>query len=274
MQQIIFKDSDFRRLTTLVYESSGIALTESKRDLVLNRLTKVVRARGFSTFSEYLNYVGGNKEVELPKLLNEITTNLTYFFRESHHFEFLSEIALPSFAKQKNGRVYKMYSAGCSTGEELISAAITFEKFKNRNPNFEYEIVGTDLDQSVIKFASRGVYSEQSMAGLTLEDKKIAFNKGTGPNVGFCKLKPDIAKRIRVFQKNIMEPFGDGTVFDVIFCRNVLIYFDRRSQVNALSNFSNCIQSDGYLLLGHSESMVGHQHHFKLESRTIYRPVV
>jgi len=198
---------------------------------------------------------------------------LTYFFREVHHFEYISKIILPQYHAANPHGCFKVYSAGCSSGEEVLSCAITLERFKKSYPGFKYEIVGADIDQKMVDFATRGIYSESSLLHVSDEDKRLIFDKGTEDNKGFFKVKRSIRANLNFFRQSILERVSEGDTFEVIFCRNVLIYFDEVSQVSALRVFSTQISKNGTLFLGHSESMVGKQSHFSLTTKTMYKAI-
>jgi chemotaxis protein methyltransferase CheR len=270
VSKVLLTDEEFKKMVDVVYKSSGIYLSDAKKELVVSRVLKRLYFLQINDFKEYISYLDANLEKELSHLISAITTNLTYFFREEHHFEYIFKNILPVFHKENPYVVFRVYSAGCSSGEEVLSCAVLFERFKLLNPAFRYEVLGVDIDQKMIDFASFGVYSSASLEHMEDRDKRLIFDKGTGSNTGFFKVKNPVLKNIIYMRESILEKAVSGSVFDLIFCRNVLIYFDDESQVRALRVFYSQISKNGHLFLGHSESMVGKQNFFSLVAQTIY----
>lgn len=271
MEKALLTDSEFEKIVQIIRDASGIHLSDSKRDLVVNRILKRYKSLGLSSFSDYMEYLESSGVKELSSLVDAITTNLTYFFREVHHFEHLERVLLPDFYKTRSDEVFRIYSAGCSSGEEVVSCAIVCERFKLEHENFKYEIIAVDIDTKMIKFANDGVYSEESLMLVSDSDKRLVFDRGTGANRGFYRVKSDVKKNIRYLQQSIMERPKVLVAYDLIFCRNVLIYFNDESALKVLKAFRTVLKKDGLLFLGHSENIVGKQDVFKLITRTMYR---
>ncbi len=271
MEKAFLTDSEFEKIVQIIRDASGIHLSDSKRDLVVNRILKRYKSLGLSSFSAYMDYLESGGVKEMSSLVDAITTNLTYFFREVHHFEYLERTLLPEFYATRTDDVFRIYSAGCSSGEEVVSCAIVCERFKQKNEDFSYEIVAVDIDTKMIKFANDGVYSEESLMLVSDSDRRLVFDRGTGGNRGFYRVKPDVKKNIRFLQQSIMERPKVMLDYDLIFCRNVLIYFSEESALKVLSAFRSVLKKDGLLFLGHSENMVGKQDFFELITRTMYR---
>ena len=271
MEKALLTDSEFEKIVQIIRDASGIHLSDSKRDLVVNRILKRYKSLGLSSFSDYMEYLESSGVKELSSLVDAITTNLTYFFREVHHFEHLERVLLPDFYKTRSDEVFRIYSAGCSSGEEVVSCAIVCERFKLEHENFKYEIIAVDIDTKMIKFANDGVYSEESLMLVSDSDKRLVFDRGTGANRGFYRVKSDVKKNIRYLQQSIMERPKVLVAYDLIFCRNVLIYFNDESALKVLKAFKTVLKKDGLLFLGHSENIVGKQDVFKLITRTMYR---
>lgn len=273
MEKLVLKDREFDRIVDIVNTSSGIFLSDQKKDLVVNRVLKRLKVLGLVSFSEYISYLETNTDSELESLIDAITTNLTYFFREVHHFDHLEKVVLPEFYKNEPGGTFRIYSAGCSSGEEIFTSAIICERFKRVYPLFNYKLFGVDIDNKMIKFARDGIYAEDSVVHIGDSDRRLIFDKGTGDNEGFYRIKKSIAANISFSRQSILDAPPTNNPLDIIFCRNVLIYFDNDSQVEALHQFKKALKPNGILFLGHSENMVGKQDVFRLDTRTMYRPI-
>ncbi len=265
-----FNDEDFQRVKKIVYDFAGIDLNESKKNLVYNRLSKRIRFLEMESFSEYLAYVEQQGEVEFVQLINAITTNLTFFFRENHHFEYLANTIIPSLlAKNDNKKTIRIWSAGCSTGEEPYSIAIVLKE--TVPPGWDAKVIATDLDSNVVNTASNGIYPLERLKGVSEERKKRWFFKGTGSNQGSAKVKPELQDIIEFGQLNLMADWPQIKNVDVIFCRNVVIYFDKPTQSNLFDRYANLLPDDGHLLIGHSESLYKVCDRFELLGQTIYK---
>lgn len=265
-----FSDKDFKRVKSLVYDFAGIDLNESKKNLVYNRLAKRIRFLQMNRFSEYLDYVEEMGEEEFVNLINAITTNLTFFFRENHHFEYLANQVIPHLLeKNKGSKKIRIWSAGCSTGEEPYSLAIIL---KEAVPSgWDARVLATDLDTTVVETAQRGVYNIERLKGVSEARKKRWFLKGTGDRSGFVKVKPELQKIIDFGQINLMNEWPIRDKIDVIFCRNVVIYFDKPTQSKLFNRYADLLQEQGHLFIGHSESLYKVCDRFELLGQTVYR---
>lgn len=265
-----YTDADFARVKGLVYEFAGIDLNESKKNLVYNRLAKRIRFLQQDSFNEYLDFVEAQGEEEFIHLINAITTNLTFFFRENHHFEYLAETVIPELLqKNASSKKIRIWSAGCSTGEEPYSLAIVL---KETVPSgWDAKVIATDLDTNVVNTAKRGVYKIDRLKGVTEDRKKNWFMKGKGSNDGFVKIKPDLQSSIEFGQINLMNDWPIKDQIDVIFCRNVVIYFDKETQARLFDRYANLLSDKGYLFVGHSESLYKVCDRFELLGKTIYQ---
>lgn len=272
-RQLQLTDNDFTAIQKIVLDETGICLTEKKKELVINRLFGRLQRLGIDNFSEYLSFFEKNTSSELPDLINVITTNLTYFNRESHHFDYIENEVLPKFHAECRNTPLLVLSAGCSTGEEALSLVMMLERFKAKHPFFKYKIDGVDIDENVIKFARRGIYSASAFEVETVrvDDVRRCFNKGVESNTGFYSLKKELHHNVTFSQGSIFEGFNSKVRYDIVFCRNVLIYFNSDTQLKALQRFWSAMKPEGYLFLGHSESMQGRKIPFKLLGQTIYR---
>ncbi|PLA75007.1 chemotaxis protein CheR [Hydrogenovibrio sp. SC-1] len=267
-----FTDDDFAQVKSLVYGFAGIDLNESKKNLVYNRLAKRIRFLEMNSFSEYLKYVKAQGESEFVHLINAITTNLTFFFRENHHFEYLANTIIPSLLqKNQASKKIRIWSAGCSTGEEPYSIAIVL---KEATPSdWDARVLATDLDTNVVQTGQDGVYKIDRLKGVSEARVKRWFMKGSGSREGFVKVKPELQQIIDFGQINLMNEWPIKEAIDVIFCRNVVIYFDKTTQAKLFDRYANLLPDDGHLLVGHSESLYKVTDRFKLLGQTIYQKI-
>lgn len=265
-------DRDFDYLRDLVGQHTGITLGDHKRQLVYGRLAKRLRELQLANFAEYCRYVENHTDSELSEVINAITTNLTSFFRENHHFEHLAEHALLD-RRECNAptRRLRIWSAGCSTGEEPYSIAMTLaETFPDR-AGWDMRILATDIDSQVLAKAQSGVYPDERIKDLPPSRAKRWFSRGTGVNAGKVKVSSKLQELISFKQLNLMNEWPMRGPFDIIFCRNVVIYFDKPTQRKLFDRYADLLAPNGYLYVGHSESLHGTSERFKLIGRTIYQ---
>lgn len=270
VREFSFSDKDFSRVQKMVYDFAGIDLNDSKKNLVYNRLSKRIRFLELNSFHDYLNYVEKTGEEEFVHLINAITTNLTFFFRENHHFEYLANNVIPSLIK-KNAATKKIriWSAGCSTGEEPYSIAITLKEAVPAG--WDAKVIATDLDTNVIHTGQTGVYPIDRLKGVSEERKKRWFLKGSGSNAGMARVKQELQQIIDFNQLNLMDEWRFKDKIDVIFCRNVVIYFDKPTQSKLFNRYADLLSQDGHLFIGHSESLYKICDRFELLGQTIYQ---
>ncbi len=270
-----FTRKDFDFLRKISNARTGIVVSDDKFDMFYARLSRRVRALGFTNFRQYCDFVASDKAGdELLELINAVTTNLTAFFRENHHFEFLSKTVLPKLLKEnRNERKIRIWSAGCSTGEEPYSLAITLKESLPANLHWDTEILATDIDSNVLAKASKGVYTEDRVKELPKKILHKWFLKGQGSNAGSVRVKPEARSLINFGQLNLMENWNAGDIKDVIFCRNVVIYFDRESKTKLVNRYADNLKDGGYLFIGHSESLYKITDRFELIGNTIYQKV-
>jgi chemotaxis protein methyltransferase CheR len=267
-----FTDRDFDFIRRLVGEHAGIALNESKRELVYGRLARRLRQLRLDSFAQYCDLVRTQPDTEVHEIINAITTNLTSFFRESHHFQFLTDELLPRLMQRHAAkRRLRFWSAGCSTGEEPYSIAMTLAESLPHIGSWDVRILATDIDTNALGTGERGVYALERIAGLDPERRRRWFRRGAGPQAGQAKVSEDIARLIAFRRLNLMEPWPMRGPFDAIFCRNVVIYFDKPTQARLFARFADILDRDGYLFVGHSETLLGVSEAFDLVGRTIYR---
>lgn len=268
------KDSDFEKISRLVYDHCGINLHEGKKELVKARLGKRLREGEFKSFGEYYRYViTPDGTAELVAMIDSISTNLTYFFREDGHFAKLQQV-LPDMLKttdrSRQARGLRIWSAGCSTGEEPYSLAITARECLN-DRQAEVNIRATDISTRVLHAASRGTFPEDKIKSVPPAVLRKYFQVGSGRWQGHYRVKKEIRDMVQFERFNLMETPPQNYVSDVIFCRNVMIYFDKTTQAALVGRFYNCLHKGGYLFIGHSESLTGIEHSFKYCSPSVYR---
>lgn len=263
-----FADRDFRRVCELIHQRAGIALAPAKRDMVYGRLSRRLRALGMTSFQQYLDALERDGGDEWEAFTNALTTNLTAFFREPHHFDRLRQ---ELDQRQARGGTIAMWSCAASTGEEPYSMAITAcEAFGSLTP--PVRIIATDVDTQVLATAARGVYAMERISGLDEALKRRYFQRGTGPNAGKCRVVPALQKLIQFQQLNLLNPRYDvGGPFDALFCRNVMIYFDKPTQRAILGRLVTHMADDGLLYTGHSENYLHAADLITPCGRTLYR---
>ena len=264
-----FDDRDFRRVCRLIHAHAGINLSAHKRDMVYSRLVRRVRAMGLARFSEYLDLVEADPDAEAQAFVNALTTNLTSFFREEHHFGVLAQQLL---ADHRPGEVMQVWCCAASTGEEPYSLAITAcEAFGTLAP--PVRILATDIDTTVLETAARGVYALERIDALDLPRKRRFFQRGTGPNAGKCRVHSALQELIDFRPLNLLAPdYGlRGAAYAAVFCRNVMIYFDKPTQTHVLERIVPLLATDGRLYAGHSESFTHAQDLVTACGRTVYR---
>ncbi len=268
-----FTQADFRFVQQLVKERTGINLSDSKDDLVYARLAKRLRTLGLASFAAYCRYVAQHDD-ERINLINAITTNLTAFFRERHHFDYLREVAIPALAHEKrDSRRLRIWSAGCSSGEEPYSIAMTVLEALPQPERWDLRILATDLDSNMVAKAEAGIYGAERVQGLSSAQRNRWFLCGDGANQGRVRIRPELKEVLRFRQLNLMDPWPMAQPFDIIFCRNVVIYFDKATQCRLFNRYAEQLHPQGALIIGHSESLHNVAGRFKPAGKTIYRKV-
>ncbi|TFG93217.1 MAG: protein-glutamate O-methyltransferase CheR [Syntrophobacterales bacterium] len=263
-------DIDFEKISRLVYDLCGINLHEGKKALVKSRLNKRLREGRFRSLSDYLKYVTTKKGAdELITMIDSLSTNLTSFFREEKHFLKLHEI-LPGMVRPRSRRGYRIWCAGCSTGEEPYSIAITLKEVLN-GKSTDCKILATDISTNVLRTAMAGIYSEERVKTIPQPLLRKYFQIGHGSWEGRYRVKKDLKDMVEFKRFNLMHTLSSDKVFDVIFCRNVMIYFDKETQGKVVNRFYDCLGENGWLFIGHSESLTGLTHSFKYIEPSIYR---
>ncbi len=274
---IDINDKEFSLFQRLIYNESGINLTPAKKELLKSRLMKRLRERSLTSFKEYYQYVTEEDTTgeELVSMLDCISTNLTEFFRESAHFDFLSKKVLPVLSenkRKKREKKIRVWCAGCSTGEEPYSISMILSECLEQLSGWDIKILATDLSTRVLKKATQGIYAKDRLRGIPLQMLNTYFKRGEH-NLKDCYQIKDFLKNLIVFRRlNLTdETFPFKGQLDFIFCRNVMIYFDKQTQSKLVAKFYKHLAPDGYLFIGHSESLAGTETRFRYVRPTIYQ---
>lgn len=263
-REYAFTQADFERIKKLIYKHAGISLSSSKQNMVYSRLARRVRANGLNSFHEYLNFLESGNSTEWEAFTNALTTNLTAFFREQHHFPILEK----HIEQRKNQKKIQLWCSASSTGEEPYSMAMV-QAFRTLTP--PVHILATDLDTNVLAKAQLGIYSLDKLEKIPKEKLRQFFLKGKGHHAGSARVRPELRNMITFRQLNLLdENWPIRGPFDAIFCRNVMIYFDKPTQYKILKKFSPLLAPDGLLFAGHSESFQHAVDLFKLREKTVY----
>jgi chemotaxis protein methyltransferase CheR len=272
LREFEFGDQDFAALRDLVKQLTGINLSDQKRELVYGRLARRLRALELRSFADYREVLAQDGGREIVQFCNAITTNLTAFFREPHHFDYLREHVLLPLAKSPDGpRRLRIWSAGCSTGEEAYSLAMTIFETLDSIRGWDVRILATDLDSDVLERARHGVYSEERLRNLSLQRRTRFFTEVRGPDGPGYEVVPELKALITFKQLNLMHQLPMRGPLQAIFCRNVIIYFDRDTQRALFGRLAQLQRSGELLFLGHSESLFKVSEDYSLIGRTIYR---
>lgn len=275
--QATMKNSDFTRLSSYIYEHCGIKMPEGKKQMVEGRLRKRLRELKMASFEEYLDHVfytdQGKKEI--IKMIDEITTNKTDFFREPNHFDILKSQVLPTLANETGAgvdRPFRIWSAGCSTGEEPYTMAMELSDYVASNTYFRFNIIASDLSTKVLKHAKNAVYEDAKVADIPLDTKRKYLLKHKNRNKKLVRIVPELRSKIRFMRLNFMDnDYGHEELMDVIFCRNVIIYFDKQTQEKILRKQLRYLRKGGFLFLGHSETLHGLDISLESFAPTVYR---
>ncbi len=264
-------NKDFQRIADLAGRYTGIVLGEHKQDMVYGRIARRVRKLNLMSFTAYLDFLEENLEKELSNFINVITTNLTSFFREKHHFEYLYKTVLKEVKKNNSAKKrVRIWSAGCSTGMEPYSIAMTLLRF-GLPSDWDVKILATDLDSEVLDKARAGIYSASEVDGLEEDTIKSYFQHGAdGKEI---KVKDKVSQFVHFKRLNLLESWPMSGPFDFIFCRNVVIYFDKPTQKFLFDRYAEMLVMGGYLFIGHSENLHGISDRFENIGNTIYRKI-
>lgn len=264
-REFAWTESDFIRVQALIYERAGISLHNGKHAMVYSRLSRRLRDTGHQSFKEYLGFLERHDGPEWQEFINALTTNLTSFFREQHHFDiFASHLKL-----NPTSSAWRVWCSAASTGEEPYSIAMT--AIESLNQNNKFSLIASDIDSKVLALAERGVYKLDGLKGVSEARIQRFFLRGTGANAGMVRVKPELQSAIRFLNVNLIQddwPFRDQ--FDVVFCRNVMIYFDASTQRKVLERIHRVMAPGGLLFVGHAENFSESRDLFILRGKTVY----
>ncbi len=268
--------SEFEEFSALIYENAGIYLKPEKKELLNARLSKRLRACQIGSFSQYLKYVTdpSQKEAEFIHFLDAVSTNFTSFFREISHFNYLVSSALPQLLKEAGGAAapeLNIWSSASSSGEEPYTLAMVVDDFLRKNSAAKAKILATDISTKVLQKAVNGVYQMEQIGKVPADFLKLYFQKGLGRSSGKVRIKSHLRDMVTFKRFNLMHDFPWQGEMNIIFCRNVMIYFDKETQRNLVRKFYNCLRPGGYLFIGHSESIASIKHDFQQVEATTYR---
>lgn len=275
-QFVEITNDEFETFSRFIFDRSGIHLPSTKKSLLTSRLNRRLHKLGISSFGEYYDFLhndpGGDEEI--IKMIDEISTNKTDFFREDQHFSFLAKRALPDLCPEKNGlsNNVRIWCAGCSTGEEPYTIAIICAEYFGRGFMPCFSILATDISTKVLKKAVNAIYDDLSIEAVPVRYQKKYFMKGKDKWEGSYRVVPEIRRQVSFKRHNLMDGIPDslGSI-DIIFCRNVIIYFNRKTQIDIFKMFYDVLKPGGYLFVGHSESLHRLNNDFVMIEPTVYR---
>lgn len=267
-REFIWSDQDFSRIKALIYQRAGISLHDGKHAMVYSRISRRLRDTGHESFKSYLDWLEQHDGPEWQEFINALTTNLTAFFREQHHFGILSE----RLRKMGAGSTPRIWCSAASTGEEPYSIAMTALDTLGVGAN--YVLQCSDIDTKVLSTAAAGIYKSENVKGLDNEHLRKYFLKGKGSNGGYVRVKGELQKHIEFFTVNLIQdnwPFREP--FDMVFCRNVMIYFDAATQRRVLERIHRNMKPGGLLFVGHAENFTDAKTLFTLRGKTVYERI-
>ncbi len=266
-----FTPSHYRRIQEALYDHAGIVLGNQKQNLAYSRIVRRLRDLGLESFDAYFDYVNRHPS-EFPNFINALTTNLTSFFREKHHFDFIRRVLIPNKRAAEDKRIM-VWSAGCSEGHEPYSLAMTFKEEISDFLTWNIRILATDIDSDILQTARYGEYMAERVAKLPKDQIHRWFYRGTGSRAGKVKIKAELKEFIQFRQVNLIATWPIKTPLDMVFYRNVMIYFDTQTQKRLLDRMAEKVKPGGYLFIGHSETIPSDMKAFKLVGQTIYQRV-
>jgi chemotaxis protein methyltransferase CheR len=271
-QHHFISEREFEYLRQLIYREAGINLTEGKKCLVQTRIGKLMRRQGISNYDELFRRLENDKNGDyLVAVLDSISTNHTFFFREDSHFRFLSDEIVPKLVPRDRPFQLRIWSAGCSSGEEPYSLAITLAETFKAYPKADFRILATDLSTKVLNEAQKGVYPAEIAQNIPPELKKKYFMRGKNSHSHLIRVKEEVRSKVRFMRHNLLYVLDVPDVYDIVFCRNVMIYFDYQTKTKVVENIYQKIRNGGFFVTGHSESLSVIKHPFQSIKPTIYR---
>lgn len=264
-REFVWTDADFGRVQAMIYRRAGISLHNGKHAMVYSRLSRRLRETGYQSFREYLGWLESSDTPEWQEFINALTTNLTSFFREHHHFEIFAD----RLKSKSSGTPWSVWCGAASTGEEPYSIVMTALEALGAHPHFS--LIASDIDSKVLACAARGVYRLDGLKGIDADRMRRFFLRGKGGNDGMIRVKPELSQYIEFFIVNLIRddwPFKEP--FDVVFCRNVMIYFDTQTQRRVLERIHKVMKPGALLFVGHAENFSDSRDLFVLRGKTVY----
>lgn len=265
-REFVWTDGDFTRIKALIYKRAGISLHDGKHAMVYSRVSRRLRDTGHTSFKAYLDWLEQHDGAEWQEFINALTTNLTAFFRELHHFTILDELM-----RARRGHDWRIWCSAASTGEEPYSIAMTASEALGSSGSFH--LVNSDIDTKVLATAAQGVYKSDGVKGLSPERLQRFFMRGKGSNAGLMRVKPELQKHMEFLSVNLIEELPFNEPFDIVFCRNVMIYFDAETQRRVLERIHRVMKPGGMLFVGHAENFSDARKLFELRGKTVYERV-
>ena len=275
-KEFLFTDEDFNYLSQLAAAQAGINLTTDKKELLYGRVAKRLRLLKLDNFKDYCSLLKQDNNEESSHFINSITTNVTSFFRENHHFEYLTDKVIPDIIRERSNTSrprLRIWSAGCSTGKEPYSIAMVLRENIKDIDRWDVKILATDLDSNVLHTAKEAIYPISRAEQVSPERKKRWMLEGTGEKSSYIKIKKEIRDLVHFKQLNLTEPWPMHGTFDCIFFRNVAIYFKRPTQIDILNRFADHMEKNGTLFVGHSESLIGLSQRYSNAGQTIHKKI-
>ncbi|MDT8411780.1 MAG: CheR family methyltransferase [Vicingaceae bacterium] len=276
MNKFRLNDEEFVKLSSFIYSNFGIKLPITKKVLLEGRLQKRIKANQFNSFKEYIDFVFSEEgESEIISMIDQVSTNKTDFFREAKHFDFFREVVLENHLKFNDRNPIKVWSSAASSGEEIYTIAISIEEFnRQNNSKIDYTVLGTDISLEILQKAQNAVYTEDRVLNIPIEIKRRYFLRSKDKIKRTVKIIPEIRKKVRFQRLNLMDDnYAVDSDFDVVFCRNVLIYFDKETQEKVVKKQCSKLRVGGYFFLGHSESILGFDVPLKQIKPTVYMKI-
>jgi chemotaxis protein methyltransferase CheR len=270
-----FTDASFDRIRQFILKHTGIVLGVKKKNMVYGRLVRQIRSGEYSCFKSFCDALESGNEMVQDYVINAMTTNLTAFFRENYHFDYLVNTVIPELLERKQAsKKLRIWSAGCSTGEEPYSIAMTLKEHLPDFEKWDIKILASDLDANVIAKAKAGIYQSDHLTGIS--DKQLShwFKRGRDEKSNYVKINTEVKDLICFRRLNLLHEWPMTGEFDFIFCRNVVIYFDKETQRNLFDRYANVLAAEGYLFLGHSETLNNISERFDFHGKTIYKKKV
>ncbi|MRR58200.1 MAG: chemotaxis protein CheR [Deltaproteobacteria bacterium] len=276
-EEAMLSEREYRRLSAFIEDICGIKMSGAKKTMLETRLRKRLRTLDLAGYADYVEYLFSPQgmERELVEMINVVTTNKTDFFREPGHFDYLTEKAIPELLRRSSpdyGRKLRVWSAGCSTGEEPYTLAMVLNEFASSRPAFRFSILATDICTTVLEKGKLAIYEQERIAQVAPDLRRKYFLRSKDRQRGLVRVAPELRSAVRFRRLNFMdENFALTEPMEIIFCRNVIIYFDRATQEALINKFCDCLTPGGFLFLGHSETLSGLQVPLVQVNSTIYR---